>query len=326
MVRNDLGRISITMDFVGGRVRNRCRVALVGALLTGCQPAEQVPTTSDVAAGPLVVYAVNFPLAWMAERIGGEAIEVVFPAPEGVDPAHWQPTPETILNYQAADMVLLNGAGYAEWIQFAALSPGKLVDTSRGLATRFVSAGEATHSHGPGGEHDHGDVASHTWLDPSLAAMQAQAVADALQAFVPAANAALERLQVDVANLDSRLAVAFAGWSDAGVLYSHPVYQYLDAHYRLDGRSVSWEPGESPDDAEWQRLTGLLRSRPATVMLWEAEPLSSTTTKLNDLGITSVVFEVGDQTPTRGDYLALMQRNIERLGTVDIQGGEDHQS
>ena len=313
------------MPDISTRFRNRCRIALVGALLTGCQPAEEAPTTSGVAAAPPLVYAVNYPLAWMAARIGGEAIEVVFPAPESVDPAHWQPTPETILNYQGADLVLRNGAGYAAWIQFAALSSGRLVDTSSGLEARFVSAGEVTHSHGPGGEHDHGDVASHTWLDPTFAAAQAQAIAAALEVFTPAANAALESLQADLAHLDAGLAAAFVGWSEAGVLYSHPVYQYLDARYRLDGWSVSWESDEDPGEAEWQRFAERLSNQPAVVMLWEGEPMPATAAKLRKLGVTPVVFETGARTPAEGDYLALMRHNVERLEQVSAGGGEDHQ-
>jgi zinc transport system substrate-binding protein len=307
----------VGLQIANGRLFLLLGTLLTGTLLIGCQPAEHSkPMTVAVSTASPEVYTVNYPLAWMAERIGGDAIGVVFPAPDGVDPAHWQPTPETILNYQSADLVLVNGAGYAAWIQFAALSPGKLVDTSRGLSARFVSVGGATHSHGPKGEHDHGDVASHTWLDPSIASAQARAVADALEPLVPAADAALERLQADLANLDSRIAAAFAGWGDAGVLYSHPVYQYLDARYGLNGRSVSWEPDEDPGDAEWQRLAGLRRDRAVSVMLWEGEPLPATAAKLSDLGIVWVVFETGARAPTEGDYLTLMQRNIERISSI----------
>jgi len=33
------------------------------------------------AAGPLLVYTVNYPLKYFAERIGGEHVRVEFPAP-----------------------------------------------------------------------------------------------------------------------------------------------------------------------------------------------------------------------------------------------------
>jgi zinc transport system substrate-binding protein len=303
-----------------------CWIALLGALLTACQPAREVKTSTSAAdTGPPAVYAVNYPLAWMGERIGGDDVNVVFPAPDDVDPAHWQPSPETILDYQRADFVLLNGAGYAAWVQFASLSPGRLVDTSRALTARFVQADQVTHSHGPGGDHDHGNLASHTWLDPTFAAAQARVIADVLAPNVQAAHARLESLEADLAHLDVRLGAAFGGWSDAGVLYSHPVYQYLDARYRLNGRSVSWEPDEEPGEVEWQRLAERLRNQRAFVMLWESQPLRTTETRLRELGVASVVFKTGAATPVAGDYLTLMQANIDRLAAISINGGNTDQ-
>ena len=36
-----------------------------------------------VASDKLTVYTVNYPLAYFAERIGGDAAEVVLPVPQG---------------------------------------------------------------------------------------------------------------------------------------------------------------------------------------------------------------------------------------------------
>ncbi|MEJ2085889.1 MAG: zinc ABC transporter substrate-binding protein, partial [Acidobacteriota bacterium] len=72
---------------------------------------------SDTA--PLVLYTVNYPLQYFAQRIGGDLVEAAFPAPEGDDPAYWKPTPEQILAYQNADLILLNGADYAKWLTLA---------------------------------------------------------------------------------------------------------------------------------------------------------------------------------------------------------------
>ncbi|MGD8977337.1 MAG: metal ABC transporter substrate-binding protein [Gammaproteobacteria bacterium] len=297
--------------------------------LTACQRAEEDPgaaTEPQAADARITVYAVNYPLAWMAERIGGDSVDVSLPVPDGVDPAHWQPSPETVLDYQRADLVLLNGAGYAGWIQFASLSPGRLVDTTGGLAERFVPAGEVTHSHGPGGEHDHADVASHTWLDPGLAAEQARAIAEAFGRLAPTHEGEfqqrLQSVRADLAQLDQRFAAAFRDQPDVGVLYSHPVYQYLDARYGLEGRSVTWEPFEDPGEAQWNKLADSLNEQPASVMLWEAEPLSSTAERLRRMGIEPVVFDTGAAPPAAGDYLTLMDQNLERLDRLEPADGE----
>ena len=91
-------------------------LALAALLACGSgERADEARRTGPEAAEPLTVYVVNYPLRYFAERIGGELVRVVFPAPADVDPAHWSPDAETVAAYQAADLILLNGAGYARW-------------------------------------------------------------------------------------------------------------------------------------------------------------------------------------------------------------------
>jgi zinc transport system substrate-binding protein len=283
------------------------------------QLAAGASLAADPAAGASmpVVYAVNHPLAWMAERIGGDAVHVVFPVPDGVDPAHWQPTPETVLDYQGADLVLLNGAGYAGWTRFASLSPVRLVDTTRGLEDRLVPAGDSTHSHGPRGAHDHGDVASHTWLDPTLAAAQARAVAAALARLAPGSTADFDRrlneLVTELETWDRAMSEAFSALAATQFLYSHPVYQYLDARYRLDGLAVTWEPDTEPGAAAWRALEAAVDPGRRTLMLWEAAPLGTVSARLEAMGIRPVVFETGANPERREGYELLLERNWEGL-------------
>jgi zinc transport system substrate-binding protein len=295
--------------------------ALMCLATTACEsPDEAGQAKSGVAPMQTrvpVVYTVNYPLAWMTEQIAGDSVEVVFPVPAGVDPAHWQPAAEDILLYQQADRVLLNGANYASWVSFAALSPGRLVDTTAAASERFVPLGAVTHTHGPTGEHEHGAVASHTWLDPTLAALQAGLVADTLIDLLPDEKETLSNnasvLTARFSSLDTMLAEGFAGWPERGVLYSHPVYQYLDTRYTLDGRSLTWEPDQPPAEEEWRKLEAMLVERPASIMLWEAKPSAHTASRLAGLGITAIVFEVSGNRPEAGDYLLAMNANLKRM-------------
>ena len=75
---------------------------------------------TDSAARPKL-YVVNYPLKYFAERIAGDLADVALPVPKDVDPAFWMPDTETIGEYQEADLILLNGAGYAKWIQIVSL-------------------------------------------------------------------------------------------------------------------------------------------------------------------------------------------------------------
>ena len=68
-------------------------VVTLAVLLAGCggDDSGKVAPVAEQTADTLVIYTVNYPLAFFAERIGGDLVEVVFPAPVDEDPAFWSP-------------------------------------------------------------------------------------------------------------------------------------------------------------------------------------------------------------------------------------------
>jgi zinc transport system substrate-binding protein len=73
--------------------------------------------TSVAAAETGSIATVNAPLAYFARVLGDPEIEVIYAIPEDVDPAYWSPTPDEVLMYRQADLILMNGAGYAAWVK-----------------------------------------------------------------------------------------------------------------------------------------------------------------------------------------------------------------
>ncbi len=273
------------------------------------------------AADKLTIYTVNYPLAYFAERLAGDLAEVRFPAPPDVDPAFWKPGADVVAAYQRADLILLNGAGYAKWVDRASLPRSRLVDTSRAFADKYIQAPTAvTHSHGPGGAHAHAGTAFTTWLDLSQAAQQAETIAQALIRKRPAAKDRISRnlaaLKSDLLALDARIAETAAPSRDRPLLASHPVYQYLARRYGLNLRSVLWEPETVPNKQQWAELEHLLGEHRATWMLWEAEPAPESVERLRALGVQSVVFNPCANRPTTGDFLSVMRNNAGSLKQV----------
>jgi len=299
-------------------------IALIGVLACGeaadenAGPTPTIRTAGETASGPLRVWVVNHPLEYLAGRVGGEAVEVVFPAPPDIDPATWSPEPEVILAYQKADLIALNGAGYASWVDRVTLPKSKLIDTSAGSGDRFLSVeSNVIHSHGPAGEHSHGELASTLWLDPGLAAEQARALEEAFGRVRPEQRELFrqnqKRLATDLAALDVRIERAADLLGGRPILYSHPVYQYLQSRYRLNGRALHWEPDEVPNETMWRELEEVLESHPARLMLWEGEPLEEVKRRLASLGIESVLFDPAGSRSAVGSWLETMQSNAERL-------------
>jgi zinc transport system substrate-binding protein len=275
--------------------------------------------------GELLVYTVNYPLQYFAERIGGDAVRVEFPAPADGDPAYWRPDHQEISAYQEADLVLLNGAYYAKWVEMAPLPPSKLLDTSAGFADHYIEGETYTHSHGPGGDHEHGELAFTTWLDPTLAVEQARAIKNALSAARPEDAGSFDErflaLESDLSELDGQILRLAEGQTEMPLLGSHPVYQYLARRYALNLLSVHFEPDEMPDEEAWQGLAHILEDHPAQWMLWEGEPLAEIADRLREMGIESVVFDPCGNRPEAGDYLSIMRQNAANLGAIFAPGG-----
>jgi zinc transport system substrate-binding protein len=288
-------------------------LVFIGFVVAGCSKQDDKVSPS----GKPVIYTVNYPLAYFAERIAGQLVDVHFPEMDG-DPAFWNPSPDEIVEYQNADLILLNGAGYAKWVPKVSLPPARLVDTSAIVSDRYIPLkGAETHAHGPNGAHAHGDVAFTIWLDPQLAIQQAATIRDAFTRrwgdHAAEFESGFRSLEKDLLSLDADLEKGFTTLGKQPLVGSHPVYQYLTRRYNLNLESVHWEPDEAPDEILWRALEDILKAHPARIMLWEGAPMVESKTKLAEKGIQSIVFDPCGNRPESGDFLSVMQNNVSEL-------------
>ena len=272
----------------------------------------------SMAAEKLTVYVVSYPLQYFAERIGGEHVKVVFPAPAGIDPAYWMPDAKTISDYQQADLILLNGTNYARWVNRVTLPRFRMVNTSAGFKDKYMEAAEIlTHSHGSGGEHAHEALAFTTWIDFSLAASQAKATAQALGRKRPELQDVFQKnsqeLEQDLLKLDRDLKTLISKDPSRPFVVSHPVYDYFARRYGLNIKSVHWEPDEIPTIEQIMALNRILKEHPAKWMIWEGKPMKESAERLKAIGLESLVFDPCGNTPDQGDFLSVMRQNVENL-------------
>jgi zinc transport system substrate-binding protein len=282
-------------------------------LLAACKPATDAPQASASAkSGKPQVYVANYPLKYFAERIGGDAIEVKFPAPGDEDPVFWQPDDAAVAGFQSADLILMNGATYSKWAEKVTLPQSKLVDTSADFKAQYIEIkADATHSHGPGGEHSHSGTAFTTWLDLQQAIQQAEAISKALTKFAPDAEKNFATLKAELEALDARLLTVGKRLANAQLVASHPVYHYFARRYALNVRPVLWEPETVPDDKAMEELKGILTTHPAKWMIWEGDPAKDSVAKLEAIGVKSVTFDPCGNVPDSGDFMAVMKANVE---------------
>jgi zinc transport system substrate-binding protein len=265
----------------------------------------------------LKVFAVNYPLLYFAERIGGEHMESIYPIPADIDPAYWVPY-QALEEIQKADLILANGADYAKWMGKVSLPASKVVNTSEAMTGKYIKVEEGvTHSHGAEGEHVHYGYAFTTWLDFKMALAQAEAVKNAMVNRMPKQKDAFEKnfnaLKADLESLDMQMSETAGNLPEIAIFASHPVYQYLARAYGLEIISEHWEPGENPTDDQWKEFRHNLDHHPANLMLWEGEPTDEVKSKLKELKVETVLFNPCSNKPESGDFLDVMKKNIERL-------------
>lgn len=280
-----------------------------------------LPTAGPLAAEPLDVYADSGPMAYFAARIAGDAATVAFPAPPGVDPEFWRPSIAALSSYQAADVIVLTGAGFAGWTERVSLPRGRIVDASRALTDRLIAVEGVTHSHGPEGEHTHEGVSPYVWMDFALAAEQAAAIAEGLARRAPSHAAVfadqLGALQADLSSLDAQAQALGGGF----LLAQHPRWPYFARAYGFTILSVDWPADAAPEPDRLNEIRALLTEAPdARVMLWEGEPSPAMVAALAELGVIAVDFHHGAGLAEGESLIEMMESNLARLRAALGQG------
>jgi len=294
---------------------------LLALALGGCD--DSGPSTAAPSRDP-VVYTTFYPTTYFAERISGGLVPVVCPLPEGADPIFWQPAPETVLEYQEASLIIINGADFEKWVGTASLPPSRVVDTAAGFEDEFIEMEARTHSHGPAGEHTHEGIDGHTWLDPVNAEAQARAIHEAMAERFPAhageMGANLQVLAEDLRGLDEAFRELTPLAQEATLLASHPAYNYLVRRYRWSITNLDLDPEAELSEGRAAEIPEEAGVGPDErgIMLWESAPTSGTMRVLSSHGIDSVVFRpaesISEAELAKGaDYLSIMRDNIRSL-------------
>ena len=295
----------------------------IPAVFLACGGPPQEETAVDGELPPAVrVHATTHPLAYFAERIGGERVEVTLPVLPGRDPAAWTPEPAEILAFQDADLILMNGAEYEGWRETATLPASRLVDTSADFEESLIYVEDAiTHSHGPEGEHTHGEMASVTWLDLSLAARQAEAIRDALIARDPDGASGFhdrfDELVAKLRELDESLEAALARFQGDRFLSATPSYHYFARRYGVEVEALRFDVEDPMGHDFWHDLEHALSHGAVSVMLWEEEPPAGVRDRLADLGIESLVVDPAANPRLGRDFAAAMVENRRRIEGFD---------
>src|SRR5918994_4509818 len=130
------------------------------ALVAGCGGSASSGGRTDIVAA-------FYPLAFAAERVGGDAVSVTNLTPPGAEPHDVELSARDVERIRDADVVLYLGGGFQPAVARAARdSDATVVDLLTGLPLRRPDEHEEEHE---GEDHGGDEVADpHVWLDATL--------------------------------------------------------------------------------------------------------------------------------------------------------------
>jgi zinc transport system substrate-binding protein len=306
--------------------RRILRTAAVTAALATTLAACSGTGSSDGDAGSpdgagAEVLASFYPLQYVAERVGGDRVQVDSLTPPGAEPHDLELAPADVARLgEASVVVYLSGFQPAVDDAVAQTSPEHLVDA-------------AAHA-GPAGTDDHADEESaedddhageagadpHLWLDPTLLAEVAGDVADELAAADPdnaqeyEANA--EMLAGELTALDEEFTAGLAQCEIRTVVVAHEAYGYLADAYDFEQVGISGiDPDTEPSPARLAEIGDVVRAEGVTTIFTESlvNPKVAETLA-DDLGVETAVLD-----PLEGladdskDYQVVMRENLAAL-------------
>ncbi|TDC70381.1 zinc ABC transporter substrate-binding protein [Actinomadura sp. GC306] len=294
-------------------------LAGIAAGLTGCGGGD-----GGAPPGKTEVTASFYPVAWLAEKVGGGDVFVRTLTRPGTEPHDLELTPR-----QAADLTKTDFAVYVGGVQPAVDDAVRRHAKDKSLDAASVVKTLPRHTGGDGhGDHGHGDHGHeepdhdpHIWLDPSRMAAVATALGDRLAKADPGHAAGYREragsTSAELTELDRAYRDGLRTCERREIITAHAAFGYLADRYELEQIPVAGvDPGAEPSPRRLAELTRRVSATGATTVFTETLVSPKVAESLaRAAGVRTAVLDPAEGVAdgSSGDYLTIMQRNLRTL-------------
>ncbi len=277
-------------------------IPLSSIVVYGTDSNQQLVTSNN---SQLQIISSFYPLHEFSQNIGQEKVDAVLLVPVGVEPHDWEPTIKDVQKMQTADLLIINGIGFEDWVENLdeAGYQGKIIDTSNGILVRED-------------DHDSGDP--HIWLNPVYAKIQVQNIADAFSNSDPQnqryyqSNAAEYIQQLD--SLDSKIRNELSNCNNDFVAF-HDAFSYFADEYNLNQHTIisSTDPHGEVTAKTLEDI--ISKSRELNIkVIFNEETVDARTSEIiaNEIGGRVLVLSPLEAV-SEGTYISKMTENLNNL-------------
>lgn len=273
----------------------------------------------------LKVTASFYPLAHLAQKAGGQDIEVFMITPPGADSHDFEPTPRDIRRIRKSDLFIYNGAGLDPWAEKIEPTLRESGVKTLGMASKFTLLNaEKEGGHDEDGHRHEGAFDPHIWLDPLMAAEQTTLIGEALGAADPSRagsyKANSSRYAGKLQALHEEFSSGLSKCATKDLVAAHDAFGYLGRRYGLNIIAVTGVfSGEEPSPRRIAEITKIVREKSVKYIFFEplasqkiartiADETGAEVLELNPLeGLTK------DEEAAGEDYISIMRKNLANL-------------
>ena len=250
--------------------------------------------SSGAEDGRLRVVAGFAPLAEVAARIGGDAVDVVNLTPAGAEPHDLELDTDAVDDVEAADLVVFAGGGFQPALEeVAGRTDGAVLDVL-----------------------DDGEDDPHVWLDPTKLAAIAGRVRDALAEARPddaaafAANA--DAYVAELTALDADFEAGLATCERRTIVTAHDAFGHLAERYRLEPRHIAGlSPEAEPDPATLGEIADEVTDQGVTTIFTEPlVPVDVAETVAREADVETAVLDPIEGLDDGDGYVSVMRENL----------------
>lgn len=259
--------------------------------------------SSTADGGKESVVAAFYPLAWAAEQVGGNAVDVVNLTPPGAEPHDIELTPRDVERIDGADLVLYLGGGFMAALEDAVRGRETAVDLLHGERLR-------TEAEGSGSGTD-----PHVWLDPRRYARIVERIGGAL-----GRPGRARSLDARLDRLDAEYRSGLAHCARREIVTSHAAFGYLASAYGLTQIPLlGLSPEAEPSPRALAALVDEVERSGATTVFFEtlvSPKLAETVAR--EAGVGTAVLDPIEgldegEVAAGDDYFTVMRRNLVTL-------------
>ncbi|WP_271853233.1 metal ABC transporter solute-binding protein, Zn/Mn family [Planococcus maritimus] len=295
---------------------------LLTLLLTACSQSDITAEDTTAETDKLDIYATAYPLAYFAERIGAERVEVQSIYPAGSNLHTFEPTQQDMVELAEADFLFYIGLGLEGFVDSAedtlSSEDVQLVATSNAISDEELDNGqlheheddhteesqdshsdeghtdEESHDHADENEsedghegHDHGSTDPHVWISPVLSQKLAESIKDSLIEGDSDGAEVYEqnytKLIAELQQLDESYKELANASEDKTFFVSHAAFGYIADTYGLEQVPVAGLNSEDePTQQELTAVVDLAREKNIEYIAFEQNVSSKLTTVIQN--------------------------------------------